>query len=72
MWCPTTAFVDPHMTWPVKVSNRVGYVQWHFDGEDFEHRFVEPPLFANTDLTNWTRTTGTTINLPARPLARPA
>ena len=72
VWCPTTAFVDPHMTWPVEVSNRVGYVQWCFEGEDFEHRFVEPPLFANIDLTNWTRTTGTTINLPARPLARPA
>ena len=72
VWCPTTAFVDPGMTWPVEVSNRVGYLQWRFEGEDFEHRFVEPPLFANIDLTNWTRTTDTTINLPARPLARPA
>ncbi len=64
VWCPTTAFIDPHKTWPVDVSNRVGYLEWRFEGEDHSHRFVEPSRLANIDLTNWTSSHGTTTNLP--------
>lgn len=70
VWCPTTAFIDPHKTWPVEVSNRVGYLEWRFEDEDHSHRFVEPSRLANIDLTNWTRAHGTTTNLPPRPLDR--
>ena len=66
VWCPTTAFINPFLEWPVEVLNRAGYLEWRFEGEDYEHRLVEPPLFANIDLTNWTRTSGTAITLPAR------
>ena len=70
VWSPGTAFVDPARRWPVPVRNRAGYLQWRFEGETFTHRFVEPALFANIDLTNWTRESGTTITLPPRPLVR--
>lgn len=68
VWCPTTAMVQPHRQWPVPVANRAGYLQWQFDNDSCAHTLIEPPLMANIDLTNWTRSEGTTITLPPRPV----
>ncbi|MFT5173972.1 MAG: 3',5'-cyclic AMP phosphodiesterase CpdA [Gammaproteobacteria bacterium] len=70
VWAPSTAFIDPQRAFSVEIANRAGVVQWTFDGCNVRHEMVEPPRFANIDLTNWTRHSGTTITLP--PLAQRA
>ncbi len=67
VWSPTTAFVNPGKRWPVETINRAGLIEWTFAGDRVLHEVVEPAMFANIDVTNWTRTSGTTITLP--PLA---
>lgn len=68
VWCPTTAFVQPDKRWPGEAVNRSGLIEWTFTSGQVSHQVVEPDRFANIDLTNWTRTSGTTITLP--PLAQ--
>ena len=71
VWCPTTAFIIPNKKMPVAPTDRAGYLVWEFEDDKHSHRLVEPPMFANIDITNWTRQKGTSISLPPRPL-RPA
>jgi 3',5'-cyclic AMP phosphodiesterase CpdA len=70
VWCPTTAFVHPSSTEPLGITRRTGYVQWTLHAHSHEHEFVQPPLFFNLDITNWTTTSGTSITLPPRPVSR--
>ena len=71
VWCPTTAFIIPNKRMPVTDLNRCGYIRWDFNGQDFSYQMVEPPLFVNMEITNWTRSKGSSISLPPR-LPRPA
>lgn len=68
VWCPTTAFIDPLRARPTNAVRRAGFVEWLLEGETISHRFVQPGLFGNLDITNWTHHRGTSINLPPRPL----
>jgi hypothetical protein len=68
VWAPTTAFVDPQRAYSVKIANRSGVVKWSFAGSQVQHEMIEPPRFANIDLSNWTQQSGSTITLP--PLAQ--
>ncbi len=70
VWCPTTAFVDPSRPRPTEVTWRTGFVEWQLTGDGFSHLLVQPPLFGNLDITNWTRSSGSTISLPPRPVNR--
>lgn len=70
VWSPPTAFIDPLRDMSVPIVNRAGLIKWQFDGNRFNHEMVEPARFANIDLTNWSRESGTTITLP--PLAHRA
>lgn len=68
VWCPTTAFIIPNKKMPVAPTDRAGYLIWELDSKTHSHRLVEPPMFANIDITNWTRQKGSSITLPPRPL----
>jgi 3',5'-cyclic AMP phosphodiesterase CpdA len=68
VWAPTTAFINPSLTWPVETTVRAGLIEWQFSGDEVTHELIEPGLVANIDITNWTRTSGTSISLPPRAL----
>lgn len=70
VWAPASAFVDTSKPNDgVRLTRRVGYIRYRFDGRGFAHDFVEPPRFINHDLRNWMIARGSTTYLPARPLA---
>jgi len=70
VWAPASAFVDTSKANEgVRLTRRVGYIRYRFDGRGFAHDFVEPPRFINHDLRNWMIAKGSTTYLPARPLA---
>lgn len=70
VWAPSTAFIDPNRDMSVPIVNRAGLIKWQFEGQRCSHELIQPARFANIDLTNWSRESGTTITLP--PLAHRA
>lgn len=71
VWAPGTSFVNPGKSRPGRRGiRRSGYLIHDLSGRRPRHRFVQPALFANIDLSNFTARTGTTTKLPPRPLAR--
>lgn len=72
VWAPTTAFVDPARESAYGAVNRAGLIHWKFDGSNVSHSFIEPALLQNIDITNWSRTRGTSIRMPPRSLRPPA
>ena len=69
IWAPGTAFVNTREKKdraPIRVTRRVGYVEYLFDGARLASRLVEPDLFINHDIRNWSAAHGTTVNLPPR------
>jgi 3',5'-cyclic AMP phosphodiesterase CpdA len=72
VWAPATAFINTKRKKrpPIKLKRRVGYVEITLAGKRASHRLVEPRLFVNHDMHNWSLVHGTTVTLPPRPLAR--
>lgn len=73
IWAPATAFVNTLKKKDrptIRVTRRVGYVEYHIDGPRIASRLVEPSLFVGHDIRNWAKAHGTTVNLPPRPAVR--
>lgn len=71
VWAPGTSFVNPGKQRPGRRGiRRSGYLVHDLAGLRPRHHFVQPELFANIDLSNFTSRTGTTTKLPPRPLVR--
>ncbi|MCG8547455.1 MAG: hypothetical protein MJE12_24930, partial [Alphaproteobacteria bacterium] len=69
VWAPATSFIDTRKAADgMRLTRRVGYVRYRFDGRGFSHELVEPPLFINHDMRNWMAAHGSTTRLPPRPL----
>jgi 3',5'-cyclic AMP phosphodiesterase CpdA len=69
VWAPASAFVDTSKgNDGVRLTRRVGYIRYRFEGRNFTHELVEPPRFINHDLRNWMIAKGSTTYLPPRPL----
>ena len=69
VWAPASAFVDTSKSNDgLRLTRRVGYIRYRFDGGRFTHDFVEPPRFINHDLRNWMVAKGSSTYLPPRPL----
>ena len=69
IWAPATAFVNTMKKKdrpPIRVTRRVGYVEYHIHGPRLTSRLVEPGLFVSHDIRNWAKAHGTTVNLPPR------
>lgn len=66
---PPTAFVNQPKVSAPGPRRRAGFLRWTFDGTTLTHELVEPPHFLTLDASTWTDTTGTSTNLPPRPLA---
>lgn len=67
VWAPTTAFITPGRFADAGGIARVGYTVWHFDGDSYSVGYVQPPLFVNFDITNWSSQKGSSISLPPLP-----
>ncbi len=67
VWAPTTAFITPGRFADAGGIARVGYTVWHFDGDSYSVDYVQPPLFVNFDITNWSSQKGSSISLPPLP-----
>lgn len=68
---PSSSFVNiPASAKGDLTARRTGYLIWQFDETGLHHQFVRPRLFMSTDASNWTEASGTTTNLPPRPLAQ--
>ncbi|MDD9926623.1 MAG: metallophosphoesterase [Rhodospirillaceae bacterium] len=66
-----TSFINTRATGGgPRVTRRVGYIRYRFDGKRLSHEFVEPPLFINHDMRNWMAAHGSTTRLPPRPLTQ--
>lgn len=71
VWAPATSFIDTRkLNEGLRLTRRVGYIRYTFNGARVKHVFVEPPLFVNSDLRNWMAAAGSTTKLPPRPLKR--
>ena len=71
VWAPATSFIDTQKPKDgLRLTRRVGYIRYIFDGATVKHEFVEPPLFVNTDMRNWMAAHKSTTKLPPRPLRR--
>jgi 3',5'-cyclic AMP phosphodiesterase CpdA len=73
VWAPGTAFINTLKKKDrpaIRVTRRVGYVEYHIDGRRIASRLVEPDLFVGHDIRNWAKAHGTTVNLPPRRPAR--
>ncbi len=71
IWAPPTSFIDTRATGSgPRLTRRVGYIRYRFEGKRFSHEFVEPPRFINYDMRNWMAAHGSTTRLPPRPLPR--
>lgn len=74
VWAPTTAFIKPGRFAEAGGIARAGYVIWHFEGARYSAEYIQPPLFVNYDITNWSERKGSSISLPPlphRPSRRP-
>lgn len=73
VWAPASAFINTKKgNWGLRMTRRLGFVRYEFDGQRFGHELVEPPLFINNDFSNWQSRFGSTTNLPPRPYGRHA
>ena len=69
VWAPASSFIDGTKSNDgVRLTRRVGYIRYGFNGSDFRHELVEPPMFINHDMRNWMALKGSTTKLPPRPL----
>jgi 3',5'-cyclic AMP phosphodiesterase CpdA len=66
---PATAFVTRPKPPAPAAHHRTGFLVWRCDGTALTHALVEPPQFLTLDASAWTDTTGTSTDLPERPLA---
>lgn len=67
VWAPTTAFITPGRFADAGGVARVGYTVWRFEGDSYSVDYVQPPLFVNVDITNWSTQKGSSISLPPLP-----
>lgn len=67
VWAPTTAFIKPGRFAEAGGIARVGYTVWRFEDDRYSAEYVQPPLFVNTDITNWSEQRGSSISLPPLP-----
>jgi 3',5'-cyclic AMP phosphodiesterase CpdA len=69
VWAPTTAMVHIERQWKKwRRWVRPGYLIWRIEGRNIRHELVEPRLMIAQDPTRWTEVSGTTTNMPPRPL----
>jgi 3',5'-cyclic AMP phosphodiesterase CpdA len=65
IWAPPTSFINSLVpSEGVRLTRRVGYVRYRFQGRTFRHELVEPPRFINHDVRNWMSTKGSTTKMP--------
>jgi len=73
IWAPATGFINTLKKKnrpPIRVTRRVGYVEYHIRGPYLTSHLIEPDLFVSHDIRNWSKAHGTTVNLPLRPHVR--
>ena len=70
VWAPATAFINTAERGrpPLTSTRRPGYLEFRLTDAGAEHAFIEPPLFIAHDVRNWSMKSGSTYNLPPRPL----
>lgn len=69
VWAPASAFVDTGKSdGGIALIRRAGFIRYRFDGAEFSHKLVEPPLFVSHDMRNWMAFARSTTKLPPRPL----
>ena len=73
IWAPSSAFINPSKgNWGLRMTRKLGFIRYTFEGRKFTHELVQPPLFVNYDVSNWQKQFGSTTSLPPRPLDRHA